>query len=173
MATHLTENSIAGDSLIFEEIIKKAYRNIETIDTLTLLRKMVNDGVIQVDGLFEKAVSVVGKLDRDSTEGRDFADGSDAKKATTFWQIGYPSASNSLVNPVVRRRADIKNLKNKKGVLRCIIAETHTNKVYYFRIPASVYRGKKKISIDFDKNGIPNGGKYWQWECKSFSEMVR
>ena len=173
MATHLTDNSIAGDSLIFEEIIKKAYKNVENTNPLTLLRKMVDDGVIQVDGLFEKAVSVVGKLERDSTEGRDFADGSDAKKATTYWQIEEPSDSNNLKNPMVRRRADIKNLKNKQGVLRCIIAETHTGKIYYFRIPGKEYQGKKKISIDFDKNGMPNDGKYWKWKCDTFTEMTR
>lgn len=168
MATKLTTNSIAGDNLIFEDIIGKAYKHAKNADPLTLLRCMVNDGVIQVDALFEKAVSQIGKIQRDSTTGRDFVDGSDAKKVTTSWCI-----DNSPATPSVRRVASIMGLKNKKGALRCIVAETETNKVYYFKIPYTAYSGLKSVRIYFNEDGTPKAtGNFWKWQCRTFTEMA-
>ena len=173
MASHLTDNSVAGDSLIFENIIGKAYRNAKNMDPITLLRNMVNDGVLQIDALFEKAVSMVGNIERESTIGRDFVDGSDAKKVTTNWRVDYPSPNNKLVNTSIRRVATIANLKCKKGFLRCIVAETETGKIYYFKIPYSAYKGLKTVNIYFNKDGTPKeNGKFWEWKCKNFTEMA-
>lgn len=173
MATSLTDNSIAGDMLIFEGIIGKAYRNAKNMDPMVLLRNMVNDGVIQVDALFEKAVSKIGKVQRESIAGRDFKDGSDAKKATTCWRISNPTKKNRYRVPYVRRVASITNLKNKRGVLRCIVAETETNKIYYFRIPYRAYKGLTTVSIYFNKDGTPKeNGKFWQWRRTTFTEMA-
>ena len=172
MATQLTENSIIGDNLIFEQIIGKAYRNAKNMDPMTLLRNMVNDGVIQMDALFEKAVSKIGKIKRDSTTGRDFVDGSDAKKATTCWCV--EEAGPRRKAPYVRRVATITSLKNKRGILRCIVAETETDTVYYFRIPYSAYCGLTAIRIYFNEDGSPKtNGNFWKWKCDTFTEMAR
>jgi hypothetical protein len=164
MATGLTENSIAGDNIIFDDLIGKAYRNAKNADPIELLRRMVNDGVIQMDALFEKAISMVGKHTRDSAMGRDFADGSDAKKAITCWgrRPGFTT----------RRVARITKIKNKKGLLRVIVAETITNKVYYFKVPYDAYKDLVAFTIYFNEDGTPKyNGKSWQYQCKNFTEM--
>ena len=164
MATGLTENSIAGDNLIFNDLIGKAYRNAKNAEPLELLRRMVNDGVIQIDALFEKAISMIGKMERDPTMGRDFVDGSDAKKATTRPLIDNKSAP--------RRVARVTNLAHKKGFLRIIVAETKTNKVYYFKVPYHAYEGLRAFSIYFNENGTPkHKGKAWKYQCNTFTEM--
>lgn len=174
MSSILTENSILGDQIIFEELICKAYKKNETADAMKLLRKMVKDGVIQVDALVEKAISVVGKVKRSSSKGKDFIDGSDAKKATTFQMIEYPSARNNRTKNYVRRVARITNIYNKEGWLRCVVAETLTNQIFYFKIPYSYYKDLTSIAIYFNEDGSPKiNGKIWQWKCNTFTEMSK
>jgi hypothetical protein len=172
MASQLTDNSITGDSIIFEHLIGKAYRNAKNMDPITLLRNMVDDGVLQIDALVEKAISKIGKIERDSTVGRDFKDGSDAKKAITTWCIERPSGNNSLIKTSVRRVATITNLTHKRGILRCVVAETKTNEIYYFRIPYHAYKGLRTIRIYFDEDGTPKTGWVWSWQCVNFTEMA-
>ena len=165
MATTLGPNSIAGDILIFDNIIKKAYKNANN-ELIKHMRKMIKDGAIQIDALFERAISMSGKHKRDSTMGRYFEDGSDAKKAVSHWVI-EPDRNS------VRRRATITNLKNKKGFLRVVVAETLTGKVYYFKVPNYAYRGLRGFNVYFNEDGTPkHDGKSWQYQCKSFKEMA-
>lgn len=162
MATTLGENSVAGDQIIFEDIISHAYANFKNMDPLVLLRKMVSDGVIQMDALVEKAISVKGKLKRESVEGRDFVDGSDAKKALTQPQIDKRSR---------RRVATIRNIQGKHGVLRIIVGETLTGKTYYFKVPKKAYRGLPQIKIYFNEDGSPKDGKWFQYQCNTFKQL--
>jgi hypothetical protein len=172
MASTLTENSVAGDMLIFDSIINKTYRNIEPA-TMKTLRRMVRDGVIQVDALVEKAISVVGRVQRDSTEGRDFVDGSDAKKVTTGWRIER-AGNRKLKTDYIRRVADVTGIANKRGTLRVIVAETMTDQLYYFKIPGRQYRGLSTISIYFNADGTPKlSGRWFRYQCRSFTEMAR
>lgn len=162
MATTLGENSVTGDQIIFEDIISHAYSNFKNMDPLVLLRKMVSDGVIQMDALFEKAISVKGKLTRQSVEGRDFVDGSDAKKALT----------QPLIEKYSHRRvATIRNIEGKHGALRVIVAETLTGKTYYFKIPKKAYKGLVCIRIYFNADGSPKDGKWFQYECRTFKQL--
>lgn len=162
MATTLGENSVAGDQIIFEDIISHAYSNFKNMDPLVLLRKMVSDGVIQMDALFEKAISVKGKLTRQSVEGRDFVDGSDAKKALT----------QPLIEKYSHRRvATVTNIEGKHGALRVIVAETLTGKTYYFKIPKKAYKGIRCIRIYFNADGSPKDGKWFQYECRTFKQL--
>ena len=165
MATTLGENSIAGDNIIFDDIITKAYREARSMDPIVLLRKMVNDGVIQMDALFEKAISRVGKLERESTEGRDFVDGSDAKKALTQWLIEP--------NKTTRRVAQITNIIGKHGALRIIVGETLTGKTYYFKVPKRAYEGLRSIRIYFNEDGTPKDGKWFAYRCNTFEELCK
>lgn len=163
MATCLTENSIAGDMLVFDDIINHAYEGYEKMDPAVLLRKMVNDGVLQIETLFEKSISVAGKLARDCTTGRDFVDGSDAKKCTTQW-LRETGAKT-------RRVGTVTNIAGKHGNLRVIVAETLTSKIYYFNIPKNAYDGLNSIRIYFNEDGTPKKGKWFTYECKKFTEM--
>lgn len=163
MATTLGENSVAGDQILFEDIMSRAYTNFKNMDPLLLLRKMVSDGVIQMDALVEKAISVQGKLKRESVEGRDFVDGSDAKKALTQPLVEKGKAP--------RRVAAIKNIQGKHGVLRIIVAETLTGKTYYFRIPKKAYKGLLSLRIYFNQDGSPKDGKWFNYQCRTFKQL--
>jgi hypothetical protein len=162
MATTLGENSITGDQILFEDIIGHAYENFKNMDAGVLLRKMVADGVIQMDALVEKAISVKGKLKRQSGEGRDFVDGSDAKKALT----------QPLIEKYSHRRvATIRNIEGKHGALRIIVAETLTGKTYYFKVPKNKYKGLRCIRIYFNADGTPKDGKWFQYRCSTFKQL--
>lgn len=163
MATTLGANSIAGDQIIFEDIMGHAYANFKNMDPLALLRKMVGDGVIQMDALFEQAISVKGKLKRESVEGRDFVDGSDAKKALT----------QPAVEPgkTPRRVATITNIEGKHGALRIIVGETLTGKTYYFKVPRAAYAGLRHIRIYFNEDGSPKDGKWFQYRVNTFKQL--
>lgn len=163
MATTLTENSIAGDQLIFEDIMAHAYANFKNMDPMVLLRKMVSHGVIQMDALFEQAISVKGRLARQSEEGRDFVDGSDAKKALTQPMVEP--------NKTPRRVAQITNIEGKHGALRIIVGETLTGKTYYFKVPKRAYQGLRSIRIYFNEDGTPKDGKWFQYRVNTFKEL--
>ena len=163
MATTLSENSIAGDQLIFEDIMGHAYANFKNMDPMVLLRKMVSHGVIQVDALFEQAISVKGRLPRESTEGRDFVDGSDAKKALTRPMLEEGKTP--------RRVAQITNIEGKHGALRIIVGETLTGKTYYFKVPKSAYKSLCSIRIYFNEDGTPKDGKWFQYRVNTFKEL--
>ena len=167
MAAILTENSVAGDQIIFEDIMEHAYANFRNMDPTTLLRKMVSHGVLQIDALFEQAISVKGRLKRESTEGRDFVDGSDAKKALTQSLVEYTYTGTR----VARRVATITNIEGKHGVLRIIVGETLTGKTYYFRVPRRDYIGLRSIRIYFNEDGTPKDGKWFQYQCHTFKEL--
>lgn len=163
MASILTENAQAGDKAIFDDIIERAYPGYKKMTSNAILQKMLSDGVIQVDGLFEKAIAKVGKIERESTVGRDFADGSDAKKVTTYHHNKRPGQAV--------RAANVGKLKNKSGVLRVIVGESLTGKTYYFRIPPEKYVGKSSIRITFNVNGLPDGSSWFDYSVKTFEEL--
>ena len=63
-------------------------------------------------------------------------------------------------------------IKNKKGLLRIIVAETLTNEVYYFKVPYDAYKDMTAFYIYFNEDGTPKyNGKSWQYQCKNFTEM--
>ena len=163
MATTLGENSVTGDQLVLNALIEYAYPNYKNMDPGELLRRMVSEGVIQMDALVEQAISLQGKLPRQSAEGRDFVDGSDAKKALTQ-PLVEPGKSS-------RRVATIKNIMGKHGALRVIVAETLTGKIYFFKIPKKAYRGLGQIRIYFNEDGSPKDGKWFKYRCYNFQEL--
>lgn len=164
MAAILTEHSVKGDNIIFDDIMEHAYANFKNMDPLVLLRKMVSHGVVQMDALFEQAISTRGRLQRQSTEGRDFVDGSDAKKALTQPMIEEGKTP--------RRVAQITNIEGKHGSLRIIVAETLTGKTYYFKVPKRAYQGLRSIRIYFNEDGTPKDGKWFQYRVNTFKELA-
>ena len=173
MASKLTENSIAGDVLLSDELLTKAYPNANTMRPIKLIERMVKDGVIQVDALLERAISVHGKLKRESTTGRDFVDGSDAKKSTVGWcKKTYRGKTKTTVSTY--RNARIANLKHKKGLLRVAVADKLTNKNYYFLIPYSAYKGHNEIDIRFtEKDGPLPVGRFYPYLVNSFKDICK
>ena len=171
MASKLTENSIAGDVLLSDELLTKAYPNANTMDPVKLIQRMVKDGVIQVDALLERAISAHGKLKRESTTGRDFIDGSDAKKSTVGW-VSKQYKSKKGINVYRSRNARISNLTHKKGWLRVAVADKLTNQNYFFYIPFKAYKGLKEIDILFTEDSGPSpAGRFYQYWVKSFKDI--
>ena len=163
MASTLGENSVKSDHIIFDEIFNLAYPNICKRSKQDI-KSLINDGVLQMDALFEQAISVVGNLERESVEGRDFVDFSDAKKVTVQWLYETGAAT--------RRVATVRNIRGKQGWLRVIAAETLTDTAYFFKIPKEAYKDISCIRIYFNEDGSPKlDGKWFRYHCATFEEL--
>ena len=169
MSTIMSENAQSGDMNIFNFLIYRAYPDA-TVQNVLFNQQQVEDNVITTEMLHEKAIVVINpNLKRVAVDGMDFDDGSDAKKATTVKvherKVGKTDAR--------RRAARISSIATKKGTLRCIVAETITNKLYFFAIPHKEYKGKNKLAIYFNWDGTPKrDGKWFQYECDTYEEMA-
>ena len=169
MSTIISENAQSGDMKIFSFLIYLAYPDATPQDVL-FSQKLVEDNVITTEMLHEKAIEMENpSLKRVTMDGMDFDDGSDAKKATTVKvherKIGKSDGR--------RRAARISSIGKKVGTLRCIVAETKTNKLYFFAIPYDAYKGKNKLAIYFNWDGTPKrDGKWFQYECDTYQEMA-
>jgi hypothetical protein len=173
MASTLTDNGIKGDILIIKELCKNLKFSKQKTNFYIDAAK---HGVIAVESLLEQAIAKVGRLERCNKDGQDFKDGSDAKKA--------------IVSPNLE--VTIKNLKNKKGLLRIMIANPspwaeilHGEKLYYFKVPHSAYADKQSINIRFNSshardvnvykyknNQITRAWKIWnKYRVYSFKEL--
>lgn len=160
-----TQRTIIGNKLIYSELAKALKIPVE-IRKVNL--KQIEHGIISIDNFVEYAISKLGKLERSDSTGQDFIDGSDAKKSVVSGETG--------------RRATICNCKNKKGILRTIVADGKNNKIFYFKIPYKLYKGTNSFKILFSiEGGRPTKGKsklsisqkIWD-ECqvKSIKELV-
>jgi hypothetical protein len=149
MAAVLRENTVNGEILIIQELCKQLKYSKQKTKFHTEAAK---HGVIAVEALLEKAIAKVGGLTRCNKDGRDFTDGSDAKKGVINFHKG--SEYDTI------RRCDIGNLKNKRGILRIVIADPLYGKLYYFRVPRSVYVGRKSIYFCFNSTGETKCMKY-------------
>jgi hypothetical protein len=168
MASKLTINSIAGDLLIVEELMKHLRY---TPEERKLILKMTKKGMIAVETMLEEAISRIGKLPRSSHgHGEDFIDGTDAKKGVV---------SNNDTD--TRTKAvTIGSIANKIGDLRVMVSDPLTQKLFYFRIPNRELKNKPNIKIFFGQNGdCPKkpkmntfSGKCWlKYQVNSFREL--
>ena len=97
--------------------------------------------LIQIESLIEEVLIVLsnGLYTRDSRKGRDFSDGSDAKKSTTNlrciskqfgrWQHSLP----------------FKKIKAKQGLLRAVGYDKFQEQFYFFAFPRIIYYNKQII----------------------------
>lgn len=114
--------------------------------------------------IFEHSIAKVNKhIQKDSTFGRDFTDGSDAKLTTA---VSYKKVRECGVNCF-----------GKIGAIRIMSYESVTKKFYYFYVPRDKY--SEIIKIPFDLDGTPKRvnrlgtNKIWECECSSFKDMAR
>ena len=73
-----------------------------------------------------------------------------------------------------RRVGRITNLKNKQGLLRCIVSEAITG-IWFITLLflISAYNGLRSISIYFNTDGTPKmNNKWFQFSCKNFKDMA-
>jgi hypothetical protein len=142
MASKVSENTIAGDMLLVEELTK--HLNIPVPERKTWINGC-KYGMVAVESMLERAISYVGKIEGSTINGQDFVDGTDAKKVivTLNDKIG------------LTRCATIGNVGNKNGSLRVMVADPKIRKNYYFIIPKSECSGKLTVKIPFAKEGGP------------------
>jgi len=142
MASKITDILIAGDKLIVRELGK--YVGVPRKHLL----KLAEEGILATETLVEVAIANAGNLERCTIgKGRDYIDGSDAKKAGISWDG-------------IHRRwrgADVNGLANKVGWLRVVVPEPMENKLYFFLIPRKEYtrlpETNMKLRIPFAKTG--------------------
>jgi hypothetical protein len=115
--------------------------------------------VLRAHHLFERALAKRSNLKHTPAFYKDFSDNSDAKTAVTFQKGNF-------------RIAVIKNIQNKIGKLRCIIACPITGQVYYFKIPKSAYKDQGTICIRFKIDDTPNFGKWGKYEVKTWQDLT-
>jgi hypothetical protein len=154
----------------FELLWPKAYPYYSKIPLITkFVRKMVKDKVIETGILFEKALSVQLGLIRESTEGRDFSNGDDAKLVAVRTS-GYGKQYS----------APVSNIHAKKNNLLVAVYERKQNNWFFFRIPHSAYQHIPKtsnIEIIFELDGTPRrinrqGVNFWDYEVPSFKDLA-
>jgi hypothetical protein len=164
MATTVTQNSVLGDQLILTEIFPWIQKKFSQ-SSLESLQQMVPEGVIQIDALVEVAMASCNKkLNRiiGAQDGMDFTDGSDAKKATLY----YNNSKRSYTACV--------NVKNKTGTLRVILAIPHECRVVFFKIPYSKYESVTSNAyptITFYQSVNKSFGKNERYRVNTFKKL--
>lgn len=133
---------------------------------------MVKHRLFGAGKLLEAAISKKKGLERHDTVGRDFVDGSDAKSSSVRWTFSGTKYS-----------APIRDIFNKKGLLRCVIYERLTDTFYFFLIPGSAYAHIPKssnIEINFNLDGTPNRKvsaktivNWWDFEVDGFDGILQ
>jgi hypothetical protein len=165
------DRDIAIDMAKFDYLWPKAYPHFSKIPLITkFARKLVADDLIQLGQLLEKAISVQCGLVRESTAGRDFLNGDDAKNVVVRTS-NYGSSYT----------ANVSSIHNKTGWLLVAVYERKQKKWYLFRIPHHAYCHIPKtsnIDIPFELNGDPrripkrcDSANWWQYEVKTFKSL--
>jgi hypothetical protein len=102
-------------------------------------KRMAFDGALSINRLLEIALERTGKLKHSNKKGEDFADGSDAKYATSRNRMHNSNSKYSAE----RNWADVGGLDNKRGTLRIYINFNDWNrgvhKPLMFKIPYKVW----------------------------------
>lgn len=169
------DRDLTIDMAKFDRFWPVAYPRYARVPLVTrIMRRLVKDDLLQLGQLFEKALSQRFGLLRDSTCGRDFATGDDAKCVVVRWSNRGQTYS-----------ANVCNTHRKTGDLLVAVYERLQKKWYYFRIPHPAYRHVPKtsnIDIPFELDGTPRRqplrawhcgrpvNNWWQWECQ-FQEL--
>ena len=128
---------------------------------------LLKEGEIQIETMFENvlAFNSNGKYIKESADGRDFSDNSDAKKSIVqFHRERYDAA--------------VTGIKGKLGILRVVVYDKHNDNFHYFKIPKFAYGNIGMIEISFNVKDqgiskcIPNRStKWWKYEVMTLEEL--
>ena len=165
------DHTLDLDIAFFNELFHKAYPDACNMQKQFSLQ-LVQDGVIQIETLFELAIANIGGLTRLSVEGMDFTDGSDAKK-TSVRTSSYGK----------KYSANVSQVHTKTGVLRVMCYERKQNNFFYFAFPYESYchiSSKSNIEIPFNLDGTPKRRysrpvitNWWDYQVDSFETMAK
>jgi len=176
MATKLS--TLKEDRLFFEELYDKAHPNT-LLEHKEHARQLTEVGEIQIETMLENAIANVnGNIKRISVDGKDFDDGSDAKK-TVSRTHSYGKAHG----------INISNVHTKIGTLRVMALNKITTKFLYFAIPHEAYKhitsstNNIEIPIDMETGELitdyenrrgKNPKVIWaEYQVGSFEEMAK
>lgn len=164
------ERDLSVDVAKFDYLWPKAYPYYSRMPFVTkIMRKFLNDDILSLGHMFEKAVSVQCGLIRESAHGYDFANGDDAKLAVVRTS-NYGTAYSA---PVTKIHA-------KTGNLLVAVYERKQQKWYHFKIPHRAYKhipSTSNIDIVFEMDGTPKrhnrqSTNWWNYEVPTFNDMV-
>lgn len=131
MATTL--NNINEDLLFYHELKQYIWPNLtKRLDEHNI--EMVKNGLVQIETLLELAISRLGNLKIDHQWGRDFADGSDAKKVTSSFR------NNNIIKGQWTNSYQVRNYKTKTGTLRVMGWNRFANRFDYYVIPNRAFQ---------------------------------
>jgi hypothetical protein len=172
MAT--TDNAVQYDVRMVQELLP--YLNLNKKETSTLI-KFTEMGIVQRETVAELAMSNVGSFDGDSSWGRDFTDGSDAKTVTSN------ARNNDKKRGSWTNSFEIRNVATKTGDLRIMAYNKILDKFHYFYIPNEAFLHlKSTLTIVIESytchigepefTGKPNrSNKFWEYEVDSFEDL--
>ena len=138
------------------------------------IKQLMLDDILQLGQLHEQAISkqAKGKMLRESTVGKDFYNGDDAKLISVRTS-GYGQVYS----------APIAGIHAKTGNLLASCYERKQKKWYFFKIPYHAYKNIPKtsnIDIPFEMNGDPrriprrsNAYCWWDHEVKTFKDLFQ
>lgn len=139
MATTL--ENIHEDLRFYEELKVHAFDKLtKRIDEHN--KFLIEHGVLQIETLLELAISRVSGIARDATTGRDFADGSDAKKVTSVWR------NNAINLGKWTNSHSVKNIHTKRGALRIMAFNRYADRFDYYVIPYRAYQHLNGKTLD-------------------------
>ena len=135
------------DLKFFELLYPLRYPN-KSKEHYSQCRKMVLCGEMQIETLYENTiVNLNPGIEKDSTDGRDFSDGSDAKKVTSSFRnnrLNYGEWTNSF---------QVRNVGNKLGGLRVLAYNVYLEDFEYYVIPPHAYShlSSKTVEIPIER----------------------
>lgn len=159
------DRDLTIDAAKFEFLWPLAYPYYSKIPLITkFVKKLVDDDVLSFGQLFEKAIEKQLGLVRESTAGKDFSNGDDAKCVVARTHNSGKSYS-----------ANVCSVHAKTGWLLVSVYERKQDKWYFFRIPHHAYKHIKKssnIEIPFDLDGTPKlSNHWWTHNVPSFTHL--
>lgn len=137
------ESTIEEDLTYYDDLLAPIYfKGREHL--INELRGDVINGVFQIETMHEQCLIMKseGTYGRDSVDGRDFTDGSDAKKITS-----------RMYSKGKRHGGNIKLSDVKEGLFRITLLNKKTRKFHFFAIPHCIYSQYKDMNIDFNNDG--------------------
>lgn len=117
-----------------------------TPEQIACYRELVHDGDLHIETVLENALVVQSQGLYTRVAGiDDFCGGwGDAKKSISTWRMN-DTKRGSWTNS-----AKISNIKNKQGMLRCLVWSRYSDQFYFFAVPNVWYKDLSLVEINMD-----------------------
>jgi len=134
--------------------------------TKAVLDKLMLAGELDISTVYENVLAYQSKgtYVKESVDGRDFSDGSDAKKVSVVFHRG-------------RHDAPVRGITTKTGLLRVLLHDPFNDEFFFFKIPHRAYKNLGVIEIQFghgqnQRRAQPNRGtKWWRYEVDTLEQL--